>query len=92
MGLFLCPAFAGLLLKDFKMDAQGINKLIVAKKELVAWGTKAVASGASYYRRVTGAFQLEKGTYASNEILPSQQTRDFRHGTRKASGSLSGIA
>ena len=72
------------------MDAQGINKLIVAKKELVAWGTKAVASGASYYRRVTGAFQLEKGTYASNEILPSQQTRDFRHGTRKASGSLSG--
>lgn len=71
-------------------DAQGINKLIVAKKELVAWGTKAVAAGASYYRRVTGAFQLEKSTYQSDEILPSQQTRDFRHGTRKSSGSIKG--
>lgn len=71
-------------------DAQGINKLIVAKKELVSWGTKAVAAGALYYRRVTGSFQLEKNTYESNEILPSQQRRDMRHGTRKASGSISG--
>lgn len=69
--------------------AQGINKLLVAKKE-TTWGTKASASGASYYRRVTGSFQLEKDTYNSNEILPSQQMRDMRHGTRKSSGALSG--
>jgi hypothetical protein len=69
--------------------AQGINKLLVAKKEST-WGTKASASGASYYRRVTGSFQLEKDTYNSNEILPSQQMRDMRHGTRKSSGSISG--
>lgn len=69
--------------------AQGINKLLVAKKE-TTWGTKASASGASYYRRVTGSFQLEKDTYNSNEILPSQQMRDMRHGTRRSSGSISG--
>ena len=69
--------------------AQGINKLLVAKKEST-WGTKASASGASYYRRVTGSFQLEKDTYNSNEILPSQQMRDMRHGTRKSSGAISG--
>lgn len=69
--------------------AQGINKLLVAKKE-TTWGTKATASAASYYRRVTGSFQLEKDTYNSNEILPSQQMRDMRHGTRKSSGSISG--
>jgi hypothetical protein len=69
--------------------AQGINKLLVAKKE-TTWGTKASASGASYYRRVTGSFQLEKDTYNSNEILPSQQMRDMRHGTRKSSGSING--
>jgi hypothetical protein len=69
--------------------AQGINKLLVAKKEST-WGTKASASGASYYRRVTGSFQLEKDAYNSNEILPSQQMRDMRHGTRKSSGSISG--
>lgn len=70
-------------------SAQGINKLLVAKKEST-WGTKASASGASYYRRVTGSFQLEKDTYNSNEILPSQQMRDMRHGTRRSTGALSG--
>jgi hypothetical protein len=70
-------------------SAQGINKLLVAKKE-TTWGTKATASSASYYRRVTGSFQLEKDVYNSNEILPSQQMRDMRHGTRKSSGSITG--
>jgi hypothetical protein len=71
-------------------SAQGISKLLVYKKELVAWGTKAVAAGGSYLRRVTGTFQLEKDSYSSNEILPSQQVRDFRHGTRRSSGAISG--
>ena len=70
-------------------DAQGVNKLLVAKKE-TTWGTKATAGSASYYRRVTGSFQLEKDVYASNEIRPSQQTSDMRHGTRKSSGSING--
>ena len=70
-------------------EAQGINKKISFKKETV-WGTKATATAANYLRRVTGSFQLEKDTYASDEIRISQQTGDMRHGTRKATGSLKG--
>lgn len=70
-------------------SSQGINKLLIAKKE-TTWGTKASASGARYYRRVTGSFQLEKDTYNSNEIRPSQQMSDMRHGTRKSTGTLNG--
>jgi len=70
-------------------DGQGINKRISFKKE-TTWGVKATASAAKYLRRVTGTFQLEKDTYASDEIRLSQQTSDMRHGTRRATGSLSG--
>ena len=69
--------------------ADGINKIVIAKKETV-WGTKPVAASAQLYPRVTGSFQLEKETYASNAIRPSQQTGDSRHGTRKSTGSLEG--
>ena len=70
-------------------DAQGVNKLVVYKKES-AWGTKAGATGGKYLRRVTASFQLEKDTYTSNEIKQSQQTADMRHGTRRSSGTLNG--
>jgi hypothetical protein len=69
--------------------AQGINKLIAYKKE-TTWGVKASDTGGQLLRRVTGSFQLEKDTYQSDEINTSQQVKDFRHGTRKAAGSLSG--
>jgi hypothetical protein len=70
-------------------SAQGINKVISYKKE-TTWGTKASSSSGISLRRVTGSFQLEKDSYASNEILASQQVRDMRHGTRRSTGSLSG--
>jgi len=70
-------------------SAQGINKVISYKKEST-WGTKPSSSGATSLRRVTGSFQLEKDSYASNEILASQQVRDMRHGTRRSTGALSG--
>jgi len=69
--------------------AQGINKVIIAKKE-TTWGTKASASDAQLYRRVTGSFQLGKDGFESAEINTSQQVKDFRHGSRSANGSLSG--
>ena len=69
--------------------AQGINKVVIAKKESV-WGTKASNTGAQLYRRVTGSFQLEKDTYESGEINTSQQVKDYRHGSRRASGSING--
>ena len=70
-------------------SSQGINKILAFKKEST-WGTAASVSGATQLRRVTGSFQLEKDAYASNEILASQQTRDFRHGTRRSTGSIAG--
>jgi hypothetical protein len=69
--------------------SQGIDKVISYKAE-ATWGTKPSASGAQALRRVTGNFQLEKDTYQSNEINTSQQIKDFRHGTRRSTGSLSG--
>lgn len=69
--------------------AQGINKVVIAKKE-TTWGTKASASAAQLYSRVTGSFQLGKDGFESAEINTSQQVKDFRHGSRSASGSLSG--
>ena len=69
--------------------AQGINKVIIAKKE-TTWGTKASNSGAQEYRRVTGSFQLAKDGFESAEINTSQQVKDFRHGSRSANGSLNG--
>jgi hypothetical protein len=68
--------------------AEGINKLITYKEES-AWGEKPTNTGGQLLRRVTGAFQLEKETYQSNEINESQQVKDFRHGTRRSNGSLS---
>lgn len=69
--------------------SQGIFKSIIAKKE-ASWGAKASAASAQLYRRVTGSFQLEKDTYESGEINTSQQVKDYRHGSRRASGSISG--
>lgn len=69
--------------------ADGINKEISIKKEST-WGTKPAASGAQLLPRVTGNFQGEKDTYQSALLKPSQQLSDSRHGTRRATGSLSG--
>lgn len=69
--------------------ASGIFKQLVAKKQS-ALGTKAVASGAQVYRRVTSTIDLAKETYESNEIRPSMQKSDFRHGVRSASGTING--
>ena len=70
-------------------SSQGINKILAFKKEST-WGTVAGDTGGTQLRRVTGSFQLEKDAYASNEILASQQTRDFRHGTRRSTGTIAG--
>lgn len=69
--------------------AVGISKVIALKQETTN-GTAAGPTGAQYLRRVTSQFDLSKATYASNEILTSQQIRDFRHGVRTVQGSLNG--
>lgn len=69
--------------------AVGSFKNLVAKKQS-ALGTKASASGAQMYRRVTSTINMEKETYKSAELRPSMQRADFRHGLRSISGSISG--
>jgi hypothetical protein len=41
-------------------------------------------------RRTSSTLNLSKASYGSAEILPSQQRRDFRHGVRSVTGSISG--
>lgn len=68
--------------------AKGVRKIVAYKKES-SWGTLAGATGAKQLRRVTADFNLTKEAYTSNEITPSMQTIDMRHGVRSAEGSLS---
>lgn len=48
------------------------------------------ASGAQALRRVSCSLNLAKDTYQSAEIRSDRQIADFRHGTRRATGSISG--
>lgn len=67
--------------------ARGVSKLVAVKKE-TTWGVPATTTGAQLLRRVTADFNLTKETYTSNEINPSFQTIDSRHGVRSVEGSL----
>ena len=69
--------------------AAGVFKKLIAKKQS-ALGTKATAGSAQLLRRVSSDLDLKKATYESNEINPSMQKRDFRHGIRSVDGTISG--
>lgn len=70
--------------------AQGIAKKISFIKEST-WGTvPANSSTWKYLRRVQSDFSVEKDTYQSGEIRTDYQIADFRHGGRRAVGSLNG--
>lgn len=69
---------------------KGINKQFIIAKE-TTFGTIAASGGASQVlRRVNGAMVLTKDAIRSQEILPSQQIRDARHGSRRVAGNLTG--
>jgi len=67
--------------------AKGVSKLVAFKKE-TTWGVPAGDTGGQLLRRVTADFNLVKEQYESNEINPSFQTIDSRHGVRSVEGSL----
>jgi hypothetical protein len=69
--------------------AKGTAKQVGYKKES-AFGTLAGASGGKLLRRVTASFNLTKDTYESGEIRTDRQISDYRHGVRKAEGTLNG--
>lgn len=72
--------------------ATGVFKKVAVKRQ-AAQGTLAAAGAAGsaqYMRRTSSTLDLKKAGYGSAEILVSQQRRDFRHGIRSVSGSISG--
>jgi len=69
--------------------AKGVAKKVAYKKESV-WGTLAGAASGKYIRRVTSDFNLTKDTYESGEIRTDYQVSAYRHGVRKAEGSING--
>jgi hypothetical protein len=71
--------------------ATGVFKT-VAQKRQTALGTIAPGGGATgqYVRRTKSTLDLAKQTFKSAEILASQQRRDFRHGVRSITGTISG--
>ena len=69
--------------------ATGPFKKLVVKKQ-TALGTKASAGSAQQLRRVTSTLDLNKDTYQSEEIRPSMQRADFRHGIRSVAGAING--
>jgi hypothetical protein len=69
--------------------ASGVAKQLVYKKE-VTWGTAPGASGAQRLRRDSSDLNLVKDTYSSTEIRSDYQVADFRHGVRRAEGSVKG--
>lgn len=65
--------------------ATGVQKKVAYKKEST-FGVDPGTGSAQYLRRVTNDIDLDKDTYKSNQINPSYQVRDFRHGMRKIGG------
>lgn len=69
--------------------ASGTFKQLIVKKQS-ALGTKATTGTAQLLRRVTSDISLKKATYTSNEIRPSLQKSDYRHGIRSVDGTING--
>jgi hypothetical protein len=55
-----------------------------------AIATAPGASGGRLLRRVSTTLNLRKSTFASSEIREDRQIGDFRHGTRRVEGAISG--
>ena len=70
--------------------AQGISKITVFKKQ-TGLGVAASGTGGQIMRREKSEFKLEKDSFENNEIVQHQQSTGAIHGTRKVSGSLSGV-
>lgn len=68
--------------------ATGTETKVIYAKE-TTWGEKSSATG-KYLRRVSADFNVTKETYQSEELSPTMQVSDMRHGVKRAEGSLNG--
>ena len=72
------------------LTAKGVAKKVAYAKE-TTWGVAPSGAGASkYLRRVSADINLEKDAYESAEIRTDYQVADYRHGVRRATGTLNG--
>ena len=69
--------------------AVGVIKQVIYKQE-TAYGTLPTSASAQLLRRTKSEVNLNKETYASNEIRTDYQIADFRHGVRSVGGAISG--
>lgn len=69
--------------------ATGIAKQVRYKAE-TTFNTAPGATGAQLLRRVESTLNIEKDTYAASELRTDYQISDFRHGTRRTSGTIRG--
>lgn len=69
--------------------ASGVFKQVIYKPE-TTYGVMPAQAGGQSLRRVTSSLNLSKDTYQSNEIRADFQVADFRHGLRKAGGTIAG--
>jgi hypothetical protein len=67
---------------------RGVSKIVTIAEE-TNFGVLAGGTGRQL-RRVNFAMNLNKDGYESQEILPSQQLRDGRHGVRRVTASMNG--
>lgn len=71
-------------------NATGLFKQVSIKRNAGAYGAAAGTSGFQLLRRTSSTLDLNKDTYASNELRPDMQDADFRHGVRRVAGNISG--
>jgi len=69
--------------------SSGIFTQLAAKKQ-ASLGSAASGAGAQLYRRTTATLNKKKAFYKSNEIDPSMQRSDGRHGVVSVDGTLNG--
>lgn len=67
---------------------RGVSRVIAIAQE-TTFGTLASGTGRQL-RRVNFTMSLNKDAYQSNEILPSMQLRDARHGIRRVNAAMNG--
>lgn len=67
----------------------GIGRQVRYKKESV-WAAAPGAASAQLLRRTQFGLALNKDTYQSAELLSHYQMQDFRHGARRAEGTING--
>ncbi|MBX9636513.1 MAG: hypothetical protein K2Q45_03070 [Nitrosomonas sp.] len=70
--------------------SQGINKTLAMKKQS-GLGVPATGSGGQLIRREKSDLKLAKATHENTEIASHQQSSGITHGSRKATGGLSGL-